>query len=183
MFIGLLSFSGYLVTKRVSLNKEQWKTRPALINLNPVELNYYPFMISLDECNGSCNFLTKISGRICIPNKTWNVNLSVFNLITKKKKKVSKPLTNHISCKSNCKCYSRKCNSNQKKVIFCWENSWQFSELMWLDYRNNKKYSDESVPAKSIPTNFNEEKMICEIENVLYLLAFFLITMTWFWCS
>ena len=24
--------------------------RPTLVNLNPVELTYYPFMISLDKC-------------------------------------------------------------------------------------------------------------------------------------
>ena len=34
--------------------------------------------------DGSCNTLTKISGRICVPNKTEDVNLSVFNLITSK---------------------------------------------------------------------------------------------------
>ena len=28
---------------------------PFLFNLNPVELIYYPFMISLDKCSGSCN--------------------------------------------------------------------------------------------------------------------------------
>ena len=29
--------------------------RPTLIDLNPVKLNYFPFMISLDKCNESCN--------------------------------------------------------------------------------------------------------------------------------
>ena len=32
--------------------------RPTLIDLNPVELKYYPFMISLDKCPGSCNVLS-----------------------------------------------------------------------------------------------------------------------------
>ena len=27
--------------------------RLTLIDLNPAELNYYPFMISLDKCNGT----------------------------------------------------------------------------------------------------------------------------------
>ena len=31
---------------------------PPLIDLNPVELKYHPFMISLDKCNESCNDLT-----------------------------------------------------------------------------------------------------------------------------
>ena len=30
-------------------------TRPTLIELNPVKLKYYPFMISLDEFTESCN--------------------------------------------------------------------------------------------------------------------------------
>ena len=58
MLIRLLSFSESLATKCMSSNSEQCITRPVLIDLNPVELNYYSFMISLDKCNGSCNALT-----------------------------------------------------------------------------------------------------------------------------
>ena len=58
MFIVLLSFSSCLVrdqTKYLSLNDEPCMFRPILIDLNPVELKYYPFMISLDKCTESCN--------------------------------------------------------------------------------------------------------------------------------
>ena len=41
-------------------------------------LKYYPFMICLDKFNEICNTLTKISGRICVPNKTEDENLGVF---------------------------------------------------------------------------------------------------------
>ena len=37
--------------------------RPTLINLNPIELRYYPFMINLDKCNVSCNVL---SPKVCV---------------------------------------------------------------------------------------------------------------------
>ena len=40
-------------------------------------------MLSLDICNGSCNTIDDLSNRICDPNKTQNVNLNVFNLITR----------------------------------------------------------------------------------------------------
>ena len=53
MFMGLLSFRGPLTTECMSLNNEQFKTRPFLIDFNHVELNYYLFMITLDKCNGS----------------------------------------------------------------------------------------------------------------------------------
>ena len=56
--------------------------RPFLIDLNPVELKYYPFMISLNKCNGSCNSVNDISMKICVPSKTKDVNVKVFNMIT-----------------------------------------------------------------------------------------------------
>ena len=40
--------------------------RPNLIDLNPIELKYYPFMISLGKCNGSCKVL---SPKTSIPKK------------------------------------------------------------------------------------------------------------------
>ena len=40
-------------------------------------------MVSLDGCNGSCNTLEDPSDRICVSNKTENVNLNVFNMITR----------------------------------------------------------------------------------------------------
>ena len=50
------------------------------VNLNPVELKYYPHITTLDKCNGSCNTFTKISDKICVPNKyeTSNLNVSKF---------------------------------------------------------------------------------------------------------
>ena len=51
VFIVLLSFSTSLATKYVSLNNELYMTKPLVIDLNSIEINYYPFMISLDKCN------------------------------------------------------------------------------------------------------------------------------------
>ena len=48
LFIALLSFSKFLVrkqTKCLFLNDEPCMVRPSLINMNPNELKYYPFMI------------------------------------------------------------------------------------------------------------------------------------------
>ena len=51
-----LSFGRSLATKYVLLNNKPCMTRPAIIDLNPVEPTYYPFMITLDDaCNESCN--------------------------------------------------------------------------------------------------------------------------------
>ena len=38
----------------------------------------------LDKCVGSCNALNDLSDKVCVPNKTEDLNLSVFNMITGK---------------------------------------------------------------------------------------------------
>ena len=40
--------------------------RPILIDLNPIKLNY-PFMISLDKRNGSCNAVDNLCTKMCDP--------------------------------------------------------------------------------------------------------------------
>ena len=71
------------------------------INLHPNEytqgLHYYPFAVNLDRCVRSCNTLNDLSNNVCVPNKTEDLSISVFNMISKVNK--SKTLTKHISCK------------------------------------------------------------------------------------
>ena len=83
VFIVLLSFSGSLATKCVSVNNEPCRTRPTLIDLNHVKFNYYPFRTSLDKCNESRNAVDDLSTKICIPSETKGVNVKVFNMITR----------------------------------------------------------------------------------------------------
>ena len=42
--------------------------------------------------------------KICVPNKTKDVNVKVFNMITNKRE--AKTLRKHISCDCKCKCNS-----------------------------------------------------------------------------
>ena len=55
--------------------------------------------------------LNDLSNKVCIPNKTEDLNLSVFNMITGINE--SKTLTKHISCECKCKLDEAKCNSHQ----------------------------------------------------------------------
>ena len=62
--------------------------QPTLINLHPneynQELHYYPFAVKLDKRVGSCNTLNDLSNRVCVPNKTEDLNIHIFNMITTK---------------------------------------------------------------------------------------------------
>ena len=82
----LISFSGWLASMAnvsnfitcISLNKEPSMTRPTNIDLNPDEYNqglcYYSFMVKLNIGNGSYNALNDTFGRICVADKTEDIN-------------------------------------------------------------------------------------------------------------
>ena len=57
--------------------------RPTLIDLNLNEFDFYPFMISLDKCDGTCNAADELSMKICVASETKYVNFKIFNLITR----------------------------------------------------------------------------------------------------
>ena len=90
-------------------------TQSTFINLYPneysQEFHYYPFAVKLGKCVGSCNNLNDLPNKVCVPNKTEDLNLSVFNKITSINE--SKTLTKDMSCECKYKFEGRKCNSYQ----------------------------------------------------------------------
>ena len=57
-----------------------------IINLHRNEysqkFHFYPFTVKWGKCVGSCNTLNDLSNKVCVPNKTEDLNLKVFNMIT-----------------------------------------------------------------------------------------------------
>ena len=93
--------------------------RPTIIDINPVELKYYPFKISLNKCTEGWNVL---SSKMSVPKETKNMNVKVFNMVTKKDE--AKAMIEHISCDCKCKFNNTTCGSNQE-----WNNkTWS----MWM---------------------------------------------------
>ena len=210
MFIGLLTglVNGCNHTKCASLINKKCQIQPTLINLHPneysQEFQYYLFAVKLDRCVGSCNALNDSSNKVCIRNKTEDLNLSVFNIITGINE--LKTLTKHISCECKCKLDGTKCNSNQwwnkdkcrceckKQHIcekrICWNPSTCICENGNLANIMNdtavicdevidadaKLNPKDDVETKTIPTNFNGKKATCKTQNLHILLAFLLIT-------
>ena len=98
------------------LSNQKCTTQPNVINLHPneytQELHYYPFAVNLDRCIRSCNTLNDLSNKVCVANKTEDLNLSVFSMIIGINE--LKILTKYISCECKCKFDRKKCNSNEK---------------------------------------------------------------------
>ena len=61
-------------------------SQPTFVNLHPnersQELCCYPFVGNLDRCFGSCNTLKDSYNRLCVPNKTEDLSLRAFNIIS-----------------------------------------------------------------------------------------------------
>ena len=142
--------------------------------------------------------MTYLIKYVCVPNKTEDLNLSVFNIITRINE--SKTLTKHISCECKCKFDGRNCNSDQwwnndkcrcecKKRHVCekdyvWnpatcncENGKYLASIMDDSAITCDKiiesYQEETT---TISNNFNEKKATCKTQNFYILLAFLLIT-------
>ena len=158
-------------------------TQPTLIILRPneysQEFHYYPFAVKLDKCIGICNTFNDLSNKVCIPNKTEDLNLSVFNIITGINK--SKTLTKHISCECKCKFDGKKWNLNQWWYNNkCWcqckkhnisekDYIWNSTTCCWKNWKclasimdNTAIVCDEVIESyneetKSVQTNFNEK--------------------------
>ena len=127
--------------------------------MNPNELKYYLFIISLNKCTGNCNVL---SPKMCVPKETKDMSVNAFKTIANKDE--AKAMTEHISCdykgkfnitKSNlkqkwnnktCQC---ECNNYRKcKENYCWnpgtcihENRKYLKgvELLWIIYQQKRE--------------------------------------------
>ena len=117
IFIELLTgvVNGSNHTNGVSLINQKCMTQASLVNLHPneysQEFHYYSFADKLDRCVGSCNTRNDLSNKVCVPNKTEDLNLSVFNMITGINE--SKILPKLFTCDCKCKFDGGKCNLNQ----------------------------------------------------------------------
>ena len=74
-FMALLSFSESLATKCVSLDNEPCMTKPTLVDLNHIELDYYSFIMNLDKCNGSCHVADNLYTMFQVKEKSrfWSI--------------------------------------------------------------------------------------------------------------
>ena len=95
------------LSKCLFLNDEPYVVIPTNIDMNPVELKHYPFMISLNKYAWSCNVLSTI---IWVPKETKDINFKAFNMITNQRK---------LSCNSNKRWNNKICRCECKNYPEC----------------------------------------------------------------
>ena len=199
MFIVLLSSivntSNHI--KCVSLSNQKCEIQPTLINLHPneycQEFQYYPFLVKLDRCFGSCNTVIDLSNKVCIPNKTEKLNLTVFNMITGINE--SKTLTKCLSCELNVDLMGKNIiqinggitinvNVSVKKIMYMKKIVWNCPTCICENGKYLASIMDDSMitcdeviksreeEIKTIPSNFNEKKVTCKTHFFYFTCVF-----------
>ena len=65
----------------ISMNNQEYKVRPEIINVNSNEAAFYPFSIKTSKCSGSCN-ISDPYAKMCVPDVVKKKkNIKAFNLM------------------------------------------------------------------------------------------------------
>ena len=73
IFVTTMIFFGYNILsvnslKCVSVNNQECKIRPEIININSNEPLFYPYTIKINKCSGSCNNVNDPYSKLYIPD-------------------------------------------------------------------------------------------------------------------
>ena len=75
-FLSEMFFDCYLSSVNqsecVSINNQELKVRPEIVNVNSNEPIFYPFSITASKCGGSCNHINDSYAKLCVPDVVEN---------------------------------------------------------------------------------------------------------------
>ena len=98
VFVAAVSSFSCNALKWVSINNQECKVRPEMININSNESSFYPYSVKISKCSGSCNNINDPYANLCVPDLSKNMNVKVFNLISRTNE------TRYIKWHETCKC-------------------------------------------------------------------------------
>ena len=67
----------------ISINNQECKVRPQIVNVNGDDPVFFPFSIKTSKCSGSCNNINNPYAKLCVPDVVKNLNVKVFNLMSR----------------------------------------------------------------------------------------------------
>ena len=118
MFIAAMAFvgCGTLISsnplKCVSMSNQECKVRPAMVNINSNEPLFYPYSLLVNKCSDSCNDINNQYARLCVPGVAKNMNIKIFNLLSKTNE--TRYMSWHETCACKCRLDASVCNNRQR---------------------------------------------------------------------
>ena len=83
-----------------------------MININSNEPWFYPYSVKISKCSGSSNNNNDPYAKICVPDISKNMNVKVFNLISRTNE--ARCIKWHETCKCQYRLDASVCNNKQK---------------------------------------------------------------------
>ena len=88
IFISAMMFFAYNLPslnslKSISMNNQECKVKPQIVNVNSDEPVFFPFSIKISKCSGSCNNINNPYANLCVPDVVKNLNVRAFNLMSR----------------------------------------------------------------------------------------------------
>ena len=97
----------------ISRNNKKCKVRPEIFSVNSDEPPvFYPFSIKTIKCSDNCNNINDPYVKMCVPDGMKNLNVKVFNLMSRTIK--TRHIKWHETCKCKCKLDTSACNNKQR---------------------------------------------------------------------
>ena len=96
----------------ISMKNQECKVRSEIINVNSNEPVFYPSSIKTSKCSGSCNNINDPYAKICVPNVIKDLNVKVFNLMSRTNE--TRHIKWHETCKCKCRLDASVCNNKQR---------------------------------------------------------------------
>ena len=132
-----------------SMNNQECKVRPEIVNPKRDEPVFFPFNFKTSKCSGSCNNINKPYAKLCVPDVVKNLNVKVFNLMSRTNE--TRHIKWHETCKCKCRLDASVCNNKQR-----WND-----DKCWYEC---KELIDKGVCDKgsiSNPSNCDHENCKC----------------------
>ena len=108
----LSSFTSVNLLSCISMNHQECNTRPQVVNVNGDKPVFFPFSIKTSKCSGSCNNINHPYAKICVPNVVKNLNVKVFNLMSRTNE--TRHIEWHETCECECKFGANICNNKKR---------------------------------------------------------------------
>ena len=115
IFISAMMFYGCNLSnvhslKFISMNNQQCKVRPEVVNFNSDEPVFSSFSIKTSSC--SFNSINDPYATFCVPDVVKNINIKVFNPISRTNE--TRHIKFHETCKSKCRIGANVCKNKQR---------------------------------------------------------------------
>ena len=96
----------------ISINNQECKVRPEIIDVSSNNPIFYLFSVKINRCGGNCKSINDPYAKICVPDVVKNLNVKVFNLMSRTNG--TRSIKWHKTCKCICRLNEIICNNKQR---------------------------------------------------------------------